>query len=181
MDAATWLTISIIGYSLAGVLLVVAIFMFIKMNIPAIIGDLSGRTAARKIREIREHNKGSDNKRPQPKAFRLDRESKRLGRTGGIGKTGRTGKTGPAVEETQLIGPAALSTELLKTEGSEPTVLLSQTDATVLLSDETETLSDETTLLDATVLLEHEDELSHSAFMFEVVKDIKIVHTNEVI
>ncbi|WP_066315518.1 hypothetical protein [Bacillus sp. FJAT-29814] len=188
MDAATWLKISIIGYSLAGVLLVVAIIMFFKMNIRAIIGDLSGKTAARKIKEIREHNKGSDNKRLQPKAFRLDRESKRLGRTGGLGRTGRTGKTNPETEEIQLIGTEAKSTELITDGGndstvllanqgaSQSTVLLSEHDATVLLSDETEILSNETSALDATALLENE-----GVPAFEVQKDIKIVHTEEVI
>ncbi|MCM3763624.1 hypothetical protein [Neobacillus niacini] len=200
MDAATWLKISIIGYSLAGVLFVVAIIMFFKMNILAIIGDLSGKTAARKIKEIREHNKGADNKRLQPKAFRLDRESKRLGRTAGLAKMDRTGgltgkfrKTNSKVEETQLIAAEALSTELLPKGGNDSTVLLgnheaSQStallseghapEATVLLSEETEILSYGTTILAATALLENEAE---PAFVFKVEKDIEIVHTNEVI
>nr|WP_263324556.1 hypothetical protein [Neobacillus sp. Marseille-Q6967] len=73
MDAAAWLTISIVGFSLAGVLLITATFMFFKMNIPAIIGDLTGKTAARQIQEIREQNKLTGNKRHLPDALNVVR------------------------------------------------------------------------------------------------------------
>ncbi|MGG3564699.1 hypothetical protein ABES03_24185 [Neobacillus rhizosphaerae] len=69
MDATTWQIISIVGYSLAGTLLITAIVLFFKMKVPAIIGDLTGRTAARQIQEIREHR---GNKRHQPNVFDVD-------------------------------------------------------------------------------------------------------------
>ncbi|OCA87666.1 hypothetical protein A8F94_07370 [Bacillus sp. FJAT-27225] len=73
MDASIWKIISIAGYSLAGLLFITAVFMFFKLNIPAIIGDLSGRTAAKQIREIREQNAKSGRKMFQPDAFNLER------------------------------------------------------------------------------------------------------------
>ncbi|MDQ1144121.1 hypothetical protein QE429_000948 [Bacillus sp. SORGH_AS 510] len=69
MDATTWQIISIVGYSLAGALLITAIVLFFKMKVPAIIGELTGRTAARQIQEIREHR---GNKRHQPNVFDVD-------------------------------------------------------------------------------------------------------------
>ncbi|MBS4212972.1 hypothetical protein [Neobacillus rhizophilus] len=113
MGAAAWQIISIAGYSLAAVLLIVAVFLFFKMNILAIIGDLSGRTAARQIEEIRERNKMTGSKRHQPDAFNLDRGSltepvgvRRLwtGRTGNTGKTGSTGRTGNTAGGTARPG-----------------------------------------------------------------------------
>jgi hypothetical protein len=71
MDATTWQIISIVGYSLAGALLITAIVLFFKMKVPAIIGEFTGRTAARQIQEIREHR---GNKRHQPNVFDVDPE-----------------------------------------------------------------------------------------------------------
>jgi hypothetical protein len=69
MGATTWQIISIVGYSLAGALLITAIVLFFKMKIPAIIGELTGRTAARQIQEIREHR---ENKRQKPMVFDIE-------------------------------------------------------------------------------------------------------------
>lgn len=99
MAANTWFIISIVGYSLAVVLLIVAIILFYKMNILAIIGDLSGKTAARQIQEIREQNAKSGQKRYKPNAFNVQRgsltepvssvssQSSRLGNKGETGQT----------------------------------------------------------------------------------------------
>ncbi|RHW42727.1 hypothetical protein D1B31_03845 [Neobacillus notoginsengisoli] len=73
MDASTWQIVSIVGYSLAGLLFISAIIMFYKLNIPAIVGDLTGRTAAKQIQEIREQNASTGQKRFQPDAFNLER------------------------------------------------------------------------------------------------------------
>ncbi|MEH7436896.1 hypothetical protein V7182_05325 [Neobacillus drentensis] len=69
MDTITWQIISIVGYSLAGALLITAIVLFFKMKIPAIIGELTGRTAARQIQEIRERR---ENKRQKLNVFDVD-------------------------------------------------------------------------------------------------------------
>ena len=53
MSATVWLIIAIISFSLAGVAFIVAVFMFIKMNIPAIIGDLTGRTVAKEVKAMK--------------------------------------------------------------------------------------------------------------------------------
>ena len=75
MDAIAWLVISIVGYSLAGILLIITIFMYFKMNIPAIIGDLTGKTAEKQIQQIREQNAKTGNKRYKPNVFNVERGS----------------------------------------------------------------------------------------------------------
>lgn len=167
MDATTWLTISIIGYSLAGVLFVVSVYLFIKMNIPAVIGNLTGRTAAKQIREIREQT-SSESKRHTPSP--LERITR--------GRSGRLGKTGPTKGPQSM--PPVPDTVLLGSEATE--LLVEETD--VLTSPVTEELYhgdlEETTVLDATVVLDSE-EPPIPTVAFKIVKDIKVTHTSEVI
>ncbi|WP_462410829.1 hypothetical protein [Neobacillus sp. Marseille-QA0830] len=89
MDATTWQTISIVGFSLAAVLLASAIILFFRLRILAVIGDLSGKTAAKQIQEIREQNKRTGDKRHNPGSFNIARGSL----TEPVKRTGRTGKT----------------------------------------------------------------------------------------
>ena len=61
MSAETWFIISIVGFSLAAVALIAAVILFIKLNIPAVIGDLTGRTVAREIKAMKEVNLNKTN------------------------------------------------------------------------------------------------------------------------
>ena len=62
MTASTWLVIAIILFTLAGALFAAAVIMFFVMNIPSIIGDLSGRTLAKGIQNIRSENAYANSK-----------------------------------------------------------------------------------------------------------------------
>lgn len=62
MSATTWFIIAIVGFLLSGIALVATVFIFIKLNIPAVIGDLSGKTVAREIKAIRDANVSSGDK-----------------------------------------------------------------------------------------------------------------------
>ena len=115
MSATTWLIIAIVGFSLSGIAFIAAIILFIKMNIPAIIGDLTGKTVAREIKAMRESNASSGDKRFRPSAVNLERgtltekvsntpmstadlkkahASKRLDKTDGLSKSGKISKKG---------------------------------------------------------------------------------------
>ena len=118
MSAMAWLIIAIVGFSLAGIALIAAVIMFIKMNIPAIIGDLTGKTVAREIKAMRESNASTGDKRFRPSAVNLERgtltekvantpmstsdlkkahASKRLDKTGGLSTSGKLGEKGGTV------------------------------------------------------------------------------------
>ncbi|WP_251548766.1 hypothetical protein [Neobacillus muris] len=169
MDATAWLTVSIIGYSLAGVLMAVTIFLFIKMKIPALIGELTGRTAAKQIQAIREQAHSGSNRAFLSPFDRLSRP-----RSGRLGKTGQTKETAPR--------PGSLPTEVI----AVPETVLLDSETTELLSAPiTEELPngtreglEETTVLDPASLV---DEKLVPAVEFKLVKDIKVTHTNEVI
>jgi hypothetical protein len=250
VDAATWKMISISGYFLAVVFFITAFVLFFKMNIRAIIGDLTGKTAARQIQEIRERNKLEGNNRYKPAAFHLDRGTLTETSTTADNRTGRKmGKTAQALahaskrldlkaktgeasrplikEKIDFHQPESLSsnetcvifseafeheteilgydnrTELLSEDtklfggGNDTEVLLDSTEilddgkSTEVLSEETKVLGDdgtealsqedEKTLLDPTGELEEDQEKCIAAVEFKIVKDIKIIHTSEVI
>lgn len=119
MDATTWLIISIVGYSLAGVLLIVVIFMFFKMNIPAIIGDLNGKTAARQIQEIREKNKLTGNKQHRPSTFNVERGTLTAPVSSRFGRTGKSGSTQATISEQSKY----LESKGITVQSSRPTVV----------------------------------------------------------
>jgi hypothetical protein len=233
MDAMTWKIISIVGYSLAFVFLVAAIILFYKMNIRTIIGDLTGKTAARQIQEIRERNTMTAARRNQPAAFHLERGT--LGTTDtGTRKERKIGKTAQALahaskrldirtktsetyrppiedlyhlssNETEVLSEQASVTEVLADEllSSEKTKVFGDEKETEVLGEDTEVLGaiaftevlaepdnngtevlseeDETSVSDPTLELEDEYEKSIRAVHFKIVKDIKVIHTGEVI
>lgn len=224
MSANTWLIIAIIGFSLSGIALIAAVIMFIRLNIPAIIGDLTGRTVAREIKAMRDTNASSGDKRFRPSAVNLERgtltekvagntannvalahASKRLDKTSGNlsekgskrksgtvglsdavqGKSGRVGS-----EPTDMLNSDSNATEVLSTESTEvlsdnATEVLSDnatevldTNATEVLSDGTEVLSNETTVLSPTEQLKTD---ASKPIAFKIKHDEVITHSDEVI
>ncbi|MDO4524982.1 MAG: hypothetical protein Q4B61_06585 [Bacteroidales bacterium] len=130
------------------------------MNIPAIIGDLTGKTVAREIKAMRESNASSGDKRFRPSAVNLERgtltekvsntpmstadlkkahASKRLDKTGGLGKSGKIGgKKGGTTGLNDGVSPVT------------PVVTGTATKGTEKLSDNaTEVLSNATEVLDS--------------------------------
>lgn len=63
MSAQAWLIIAIIGFSLAGVARIVSAFIFIRLDIPSVIGDLTGKRAAREIKALKEFNRANENRK----------------------------------------------------------------------------------------------------------------------
>ena len=104
MSASTWLIIAIVGFSLSGIALVAAVFMFIKTNIPAVIGDLTGKTVAREIKAMRD-------------ASAADRDKHR--RSGGAGINGEgPSKNGAGEALSGSVIAAAHASKRLDRTGS---------------------------------------------------------------
>ena len=53
MNAGTLQLISIIAFSLAGVLTLISIYLFFKIDVRGIVDDLSGKSAERQIMAMR--------------------------------------------------------------------------------------------------------------------------------
>lgn len=167
MDATTWLIISIAGYSLAGVLLIVVIFMFFKMNIPAIIGDLNGKTAARQIQEIREKNKLTGNKQHRPSTFNVERGTLTAPVSSRFGRTGKAGSTQSAItEESKYLESKGITAQSSRPNvvDSLPTEVINEQENLSIMDEATSVLTEETQVLtgiysDSTEVLMNETEV----------------------
>lgn len=169
MSAELYQNISTVAFVLAAIFFIVAVILFFVLDIPAVLGELSGKTAAKQVAEIRAANKNAVAKRRtvSTSASTTQRTTSKLTQntTNQLGKTGQMRKTN-TIDETELLSP---ETELLTNEttllGPETTLLSPET---TLLSPETELLSPETTLLSPQV-------------EFEIIQDVVVVHTREII
>jgi len=199
MSATIWFIIAIVGFSLAGILLIGAVFMFIKLNIPAIIGDLTGRTAAKQIEEIRKMNAASGDKQHKSNAFNIERGSLTesvfnitRGKSRSLGNTAQQKAAHPSkrldvkddTKEILEILNDVNVTDVLS--DPEPTEVLSE--FTDVLTQESEMLSEGTQVLTednaTTVLRLDSDENSQQSpkpIEFKMVKNVVIVNTDEVI
>ncbi len=206
MSATTWLIIAIIGFSLAGIALIIAIFMFVKMNIPSVIGDLSGKTVAREIKAMREFNNANGDRRFRPSKVNLERgtltekvetsqDNKKAMAEAHASKRLDNVKSGELPEEkTYSSGSGTVGlndfeinpTDVLD-EGSEPTEMLSDGETEVLNENATEVLnenatevlSNETTVLNGTTVLSETEELTEESEVIPV--PFKIIKSEIVI
>lgn len=180
MSATTWFIIAIIGFSLSGIALVAAIFIFIKLNIPSVIGDLSGKTVARGIENIKETtaserqkqmnlNVGFDKKVPtieqaplNTNDIKMAHASKRLDKTDGY-----TGNK-PLVPEQSQIQNNVTESGVTESFTENVTEVLMATNETAVLTPEmpaenaTEILTDTdnaTAILDEAVNTVYETEV----------------------
>lgn len=137
--------ISLISFIVAGVFLLLSLVLFFLLDVPKIIGDLSGATARKAIESIRQQNEDSGDKAYKPSPVNLSR-----------GKlTDKISQSGHLVHNSNPLGVAVgteeLSQDKINKVGNE-TTLLSQSgnETTILSSNETTILSSgssETTVL----------------------------------
>ncbi len=168
------------GAVLAGIMFVVSVLVFFALNIPTVIGDLTGANARKAIENIRNHNESTGEK-----TYRTSRVNKERGRlTDKISPSGRLIKN-PSRSLHGAMGTEKIGTQRLNQDGNnETTVLtgeLTQSSETTVLTSEL-TQSSETTLLtqdapanETSVL----NEPTNNIFVIEY--EITYVHTNEMI
>lgn len=191
MSATAWLIIAIVGFSLSGIALVASIILFIKMDILAIIGDLTGKTVAREIKAMRETNAASGDKHFRPSAVNMERgkltekvtpsaeamriahASQDLNATGGVSKprqsnNGTVGLDDNFINSTSKTYEPPKQTDVLsQAQGSQGTEVLSQgtevlSQGTEVLSQGTEVLSNGTTVLSSgTTVLSAEENVDN--------------------
>lgn len=113
MSAGAFEIMAVIGYGAAGLSVLAAGVWFFVMDIPSVLGELSGRTAAREVQRIRERNRSVVS--PQRPLERTDRiEETTLLRSGAM-PSERQGIRAEAMlperpglrEETVLLSPGS--------------------------------------------------------------------------
>lgn len=130
-----YLNIFYIFIVLAVGLLVLSIVLFIRFNIPKVIGDITGRNSKKEIKKTRELNEKSGKK--EYKASKVNQERGTI--TDDISGSGKKRKIEYGVQATEdLEIPAQQATTILS---SDSTTVLSDNSTTVL-SSETTVLSD---------------------------------------
>lgn len=189
--------ISLISFILAGIGAVLAVIFWIRFNIPAVIGDLSGRTARKSIEKMRANNEKTGKKEFTPSKTNLNRgKVTELMRDSGK-ESGKLSGMLLGKKKEQLIAEEQLETGLLDenkqtTYESEETGLLTEVDETELLQEnsmetellETEILegSEETGLLveeNETMLLTEETVSRPELKGFVLLEEVMLIHTDE--
>lgn len=154
---------TIAGIAAAG-MAVISIFLFFWLKIPAVIGDLTGKTARKGIEAIRSGNTRSGNKKYGSSEVNLRR-----------GKlTAKMTPSGSLKEQNTEAGYGLKTQEL---HSGETTVLSGQgLNETTVLS---EPGLNETTILSQTQLGENNVLSCNLEIVFEILQDITIIHTQE--
>ncbi len=156
---------------LCGIMFIASVLIFIFLKIPKVISDLSGATARKAIKNIREQNEASGDKGYQVSAFNRAR-----------GKlTDKISPSGNVIEQYHIqmaaVGTTKIETQELAT--NETAILEEYSNTTVLENQsagETSVLSEEYSSGETSVLSQ-----SPNAAMFVVEYDITFIHTNEII
>lgn len=160
---------------LCGIMFIVSILIFIFLKIPKVISDLTGATARKAIKNIREQNEASGDKAYKVSAFNDAR-----------GKlTDKISPSGNVIQQHQMqmrgIDTTKIDTQELQVDetANQTTVLASYNETSVLDNTgagETSVLSEVMTSGETTVLSEATND---SAFTIEY--EITFIHTNEII
>lgn len=198
----------IIAAIVAAVMLIVTVLLFFLFKIPSVIGDLSGATARKAIKEIREQNEKTGDKGYSPSAYNVQR-GKVTDKISGSGRINRNASSGfggintskistqslieqaQASETTVLENTQGDSTTVLNPQSNETTVLNQQSNETTVLSpqsNETTVLSPQDTSVETVQLSQCQvsDKPDNSPAvtqdtLFAIEYDITFIHTNEFI
>ena len=160
---------------LCGIMFIVSILIFIFLKIPKVISDLTGATARKAIKNIREQNEASGDKAYKVSAFNEAR-----------GKlTDKISPSGNVIQQHHMqmrgIDTTKIDTQELQVDetANQTTVLDSYNETSVLDNTgagETSVLSEVMSSGETTVLSEATNDSS-----FTIEYEITFIHTNEII
>lgn len=94
MSADTWYAISLVGYFIALIGLIITTVLYLKLDILDVIGDLTGRTVARELKTMRENRnyRGSKNV-PGMRRYNRTASTAKAGKSSRFGKKTAGAKT----------------------------------------------------------------------------------------
>ena len=161
MSATGWLIIAVTGFAMAGLCLAFAVWLFIWYKIPEVLGDLSGRRAAKEVAALR----GGSGHTADFHAMAVAHESKRLDKKTGEMEEGSSPTEAFPSEELRGGEPEAPITGVL----DEPqtigiTQVLNETGAPVVPEEPEEAPATE--------------DLKR-VLRFEIVRSVTEIHTEE--
>lgn len=134
-------TLSLVSYIIAGILLLASVALFFLLDVPKLYGDISGRTAQKAIKAIRQQNERTGDKAYKPSAVNAARGKV----TDKMTPSGRLGEVTAGL-------PIGVETEKLAVSNMEPTA----NETTVLMEPAGETTVLEDTTAGETAVLEQD-------------------------
>lgn len=163
--------ISLVSFIISGVCLVLAACFFIKFNIPAVIGDLSGRTARKSIARVRASNEKAGGQGYKPSAANLNRG--KLTDTMHHAVKPAAGTKDKADEGDQRPETGLLAENKATAVPVQQTALLEDNDATGMLIDDDATAP----LYEASV----QSVRRTGGKRLVMLDDVMLIHTDEVL
>lgn len=170
MRAEVYQMISMAAFGCGGILTLIAVILFLKFDVPSLIGELSGRTAEKKVQEIREQNRQAVSMRQRG----TERRHKVSVYDTGTEAAGRTSK---GVMEPGKQEEKAVKQNAETAVPDEETVVLDE--GTTVLEETTVVLDEGTTILEETVVPDGVPIPENNDFC--MVQDVVEVHTAETI
>lgn len=159
MSAQAWVIVGIIGFALAALLILIAVLLFVRWKIPAVLGELTGRTEKKQIKKMLQDKADAANKvnfRAQPYDRETDAQPQEQ-----AGQVKRQG-----TEVTDVLG--GQGADMGTTPLSEATDVLELEDV------------DATTILSEADMPEQRPEAA-APVPFHIGKSVMVIHTSEVI
>ena len=171
------------GFSLAGLLLIAAVVLFLKLHIAAVIGDVTGVTRKKQIKQIQQEGAQGEQDNYYSQAVGLKRSGTLRPHSGKLEKKsrssqlfgrGRTGKTGTVTAETAYTPERELTSnpgdpvpeETTEQLASQTEVLVEEDNATELLTEKEKTPAEAITF-------------GEPAEGFEILTQVISIHSDE--
>lgn len=184
---------------LAGILFCLAVFLFFRLNIIKIIGDLSGRNARKAIEDIRKKNEEMNQEQREGKGWnhtysqkltdKISKSGRLVERESGMKAYTYTQKirtqSFPGSEETVVLQEMSHEGETVLLRGAsnegETVVLREMSNAgeTVLLKEVASTQDLHVGMLEAAPNDIGESDMTDVSYLFEIEYEIEFIHTEE--
>lgn len=185
-------TMMYIGIGVSVVMFVLSIILFVQLNIPRVIGGLSGYSARKEIASIREQNEQSGKKGYQTSPVNRARGkiTTPLGQKANSGRLAQmTADLTRVINKTQTLSPQQMQgaeTTLLGASEQNATTVLgnNEANATILGAAEpnaTTILGYNTAVITPQNIPELDANTEPQSFAFEIEVDLAVTHTNEII
>lgn len=173
MSATVWYVIEIIGFALAAVFLILNVILFIKLKVPTLVEEISGKRFEKEVKMIRERNMtgsyrgAAEARRPQGKNIEAVYTPDRMqNRPNGMQSTPERVQVTP--DRMQATPDGMQNARPQEMDTNSTSILSYDTAETMVLSNKTSILDDGgvTTVLNADA-------------QFRIVREIVMVHTDE--
>lgn len=122
MTVETLNLISMASFIASGLVFLVSVALFFLLDIPKVVGELTGRTAKKSIQKIQEHNKNNSGKL----VHSSDPNSH-------VTKPSKTGRVGVGTEKFKTSALEAKNSETTVLVSNETTILTNNNETTILV------------------------------------------------